>query len=103
MKEKEFWETKKLSNFEKILFVYLQYNDFKSIKELELVFEVHEVTLKRALATLRKQGLLDKHTPIKIDFSDNREKKPTEKQNEGDLKESRIIAQKEFTVIIKEK
>lgn len=84
---------KEINSIEKLIFIYLQFNKFKSSSELEPIFKVSGVTLRRSLSNLRKLGLVEGYIPKKLDLG----------VKDTSTKEKRVIAQKEFTVIIKEK
>ena len=62
----EFLGQENTNNFEKLLLVYLQFRSFKSYKDLEPVFKVSGVTIRKAIANLRKLGLIDKYALVKL-------------------------------------
>lgn len=64
----EFLGQENINNFEKLLLVYLQFRSFKSYKDLEPVFKVSGVTIRKAIANLRKLGLLNNYDPVKLSF-----------------------------------
>ena len=71
MNTEDFWKSKEINTFEKLLFVYLQFNEFKSVKDLALIFSVSEVTLRRAFAKLRKLELISKSGVSKLILNNN--------------------------------
>ena len=66
MELEEFLGQENINNFEKLLLVYLQFKSFKSYKDLEPIFKVSGVTIRKAIANLRKLGLINKYEPVKL-------------------------------------
>lgn len=66
MKKKEVLDLilrKDINSLEKIIYLYLLHEG-KTVKELCQVFNVSESTIKRALANLKKVGLIEKKISI---------------------------------------
>lgn len=71
MNTEDFWKSTEITTFEKLVFMFLQFNEISTAKELAAVFGTSEITAKRALSNLKKAGLIKKG--IKNDTLENEE------------------------------
>lgn len=62
----EFWKREDLTSFEKLVYLYLLENELVSAKSLAENLNVSEITIRRALATLRKLELVPKGNVSKM-------------------------------------